>query len=140
MDSLKFSLFMLVFVLAGCGESVKVEQRKWTDPVNGSDQIMEQVQLSPWQILTFPQNREGAILIKKDNGPMFSYDTTGKSQTIMVHPKQESGHSSVDVTDSNNDGIFDRIRFFSGPESEKFTMYEANLVNGSWVINEHTKN
>jgi len=131
---------MLVFVLAGCGESVKVEQRKWTDPVNGSDQIMEQVQLSPWQILTFPQNREGAILIKKDNGPMFSYDTTGKSQTIMVHPKQESGHSSVDVTDSNNDGIFDRIRFFSGPESEKFTMYEANLVNGSWVINEHTKN
>lgn len=140
MDSLKFSLFMFIFALAGCSESVKIEQRKWTDPVNGGDQIMEQVQLSPWQILTFPQNREGAVLIKKDNGPMFSYDTTGKSQTIMVHPKQESGHSSIDVTDSNNDGIFDRIRFFSGAESEKFTMYEANLVNGSWVINEHTKN
>ena len=131
---------MFIFALAGCSESVKIEQRKWTDPVNGGDQIMEQVQLSPWQILTFPQNREGAVLIKKDNGPMFSYDTTGKSQTIMVHPKQESGHSSIDVTDSNNDGIFDRIRFFSGAESEKFTMYEANLVNGSWVINEHTKN
>lgn len=131
---------ILSLALIGCGKSVDIEQKKWTDPLNGTDQIMEQVQLKPWQILTFPENREGTILIKKENGPMFSYDTTGKSQTIMVHPKHESGHSSVDIADSNNDGIFDKIRFFSGPESEKFTMYEANLVNGSWVINEHTKN
>jgi len=139
MESLRISILILATALIGCKESVEVEHRQWSDPVSGSVQVMERLQLAPWQINTFSETRDTAIIVKKENGPMFSYDTTGKSQTIMVHPKQNSGHSSVDVTDSNNDGIFDRIHFFSGPEADNITMYEANLVNGLWVINEHTQ-
>mgnify|MGYP000220365944 CR=1 FL=1 len=139
MESLRISIFVLATVLIGCTESVEIELRQWNDPVNGSAQIMEQIELAPWQVNTFSEARDTAIIVKKDNGPMFSYDTTGKSQTIMVHPKPNSGHSSIDVTDTNNDGIFDRIHFFSGPDAESITMYEANLVKGLWVVNEHTR-
>lgn len=140
MDSLKVTALILVLVITGCKESVEIEQKKWTDPFSGSSQIMEQVQLEPWKVLTFPENRDALILIQKENGPMFSYDSTGDYQTIMAHPKDKSGHSSVDIIDSNNDGVFDKIRFFSGPTAERFTMYEANLENDVWVINEHTNN
>ncbi|MDI9246950.1 hypothetical protein [Marinobacter sp. CHS3-4] len=139
MDLLKLTILILALILTGCQKTVELEQKEWTDPLNGSTQIMEQLKIDPWQVITYPKNRDSVLIVKKENGPMLSYDTSGKSQTIMVHPKQNSGHSSVDITDSNDDGIFDKIRFFSGPESDQITMYEANLVNGIWLIDEHTK-
>jgi len=131
--------FIVSILLLSCEKDSAEERVKWEDPITGDSNEFNQAEIDQWKILTFPDDSSNFIVVNKNNGPTFSYDSIGPNPTVMVHQPSGSGHSSIDVIDLDNDGVFDSIKFFSSAEGSDFVMYEAKLVNGSWVINEYKK-
>jgi len=130
---------IVAILLLSCKKDGGDERVKWEDPITGDSNEFNQTKIDQWKILTFPDDSSDFIVVNKNNGPTFSYDSLGPSSTIMVHQPSGSGQSSIDVIDLDNDGVFDSIKFFSSANESEFVMHEARLVDGNWVVNEYKK-
>ncbi|WP_045859551.1 hypothetical protein [Teredinibacter purpureus] len=139
MNFTKIAFLIFSIFLVGCEKNVDRERVRWSDPITADSSDFNQVKIDEWEILTLPEKSSDFILVNKNNGLTFSYDSLGPAPTVMVHQPSGSGQSSIDVIDIDNDGVFDSIRFFSSANEKDFAMYEAKLIDGNWVIVESKK-
>lgn len=112
------------------------EQVKGIDPITGGAYQLQKKTLGSWDIYTPPNNSEALIVVSKDDKPVVSVDELGGIPAVTVHDLNNSALTSVEVYDSDSNGVYDRIRFYHQDSSNGYA--EAVLINGRWSYKEIT--